>query len=105
MDRGYRRSATQRSFLCTLSRHLTANGPAYAALLPDGTAQAPSAVVFSCGLTPLTIGVHVVFGPRQAPIAPAIFGIGLSFLLPSDGISIEIGGIGILENPVLADML
>lgn len=56
-------------------------------------------------LTPLTIGVHFVLGPRQAPIAPAIFGIGLSFLLPSDGISIEIGGIGILENPVLADML
>lgn len=62
-----------------LIRHLTASGPAYAALQPDGSAQALEGDPFSPdGLRPA--GRIVAPGKRLAPLLPTnIIGIGLNY--------------------------
>lgn len=60
-------------------RHLTENGPAYAALKPDGTVRALAGDVFSeAGRR--EVGPALVAGRRLAPIVPSnILGIGLNY--------------------------
>ena len=62
-----------------LIRHLTPDGPAYAALQPDGSLLALAGDPFSPGgLRPT--GTVVAPGKRLAPVVPsAIFGIGLNY--------------------------
>ena len=62
-----------------LIRHLTSSGPAYAALLPDGSAQALEGdPLRTGGLTPT--GRIVSPGKRLAPLLPTnIIGIGLNY--------------------------
>lgn len=63
-----------------LIRHLTPAGPAYAALLPDGTARALSADPFATDTLPSPVGPAFAPGRRLAPVVPpAIFGIGLNY--------------------------
>ena len=63
-----------------LIRHLTATGPAYAALLPDGTARSLSADPFSTPEQPVPVGPAFAPGRLLAPVVPpAIFGVGLNY--------------------------
>lgn len=58
-------------------RHLSASGPAYAVLLPDGSARAASGTLLG-GLQPTSEVVQP--GPLLAPLDPvAILGIGLNY--------------------------
>lgn len=63
-------------------RHLTSSGPAYAALLPDGTAQEITGDIFADH----TVTDRVVeIGALLAPVEPAgIFGIGLNYQKHAD---------------------
>jgi 2-keto-4-pentenoate hydratase/2-oxohepta-3-ene-1,7-dioic acid hydratase in catechol pathway len=60
-------------------RHLTASGPAYAALQPDGTARALDGDPYAPG-GPRASGPAFAPGPRLAPVAPVnILGVGLNY--------------------------
>jgi 2-keto-4-pentenoate hydratase/2-oxohepta-3-ene-1,7-dioic acid hydratase in catechol pathway len=77
-----------------LIRHLTAQGPAYAALLPDGSARALVHDPFS---GPLQLGASIGSpGQRLAPVSPTtIIGIGLNYRKHA-----EEGGKGVPSRPM-----
>lgn len=61
-------------------RHLTAAGPAYAALQPDGTARALSDDPIDLAIKPVPVGPSFAPGPLLAPVLPpAIYCIGLNY--------------------------
>ncbi|MCX6936496.1 MAG: fumarylacetoacetate hydrolase family protein [Verrucomicrobia bacterium] len=63
-----------------LIRHLTPDGPAYAALQSDGTALALSGDPYSITGLQVAASLPVSLGPRLAPVLPAnIIGIGLNY--------------------------
>lgn len=75
-------------------RHLTDAGPAFAILLPDGTARAATGTLFS--------GLHITDqtvtpGPLLAPLEPTtILGIGLNYRKHADEL-----GRDVLKHPLL----
>ncbi|MBL9206642.1 MAG: fumarylacetoacetate hydrolase family protein [Opitutaceae bacterium] len=77
-----------------LFRHLTAQGPAYAALLPDGSTQT---VIGDPLAGPIQLGSPVASpGKRLSPIAPTtIIGIGLNYRKHA-----EEGGKGVPARPM-----
>jgi 2-keto-4-pentenoate hydratase/2-oxohepta-3-ene-1,7-dioic acid hydratase in catechol pathway len=74
-------------------RHLTAAGPSYAALLPDGSAAEIVGDIYG----PFSLGPKVTPGAALAPVVPSnILGIGLNYRRHA-----EEGGKGLPEKPLL----